>query len=54
MAGTTSKRYTAELPERAVRMVGKVRGDHGSEWAAMTKVAAPVTKAIESKWTSAG
>jgi transposase len=27
------------LKERAVRMVGEVRADHESEWAAMTKVA---------------
>jgi len=28
-----------ELRERAVRMVAEVRGDHDSEWAAMTRVA---------------
>ena len=28
-----------ELRERAVRMVAEVRGDHESEWAAMTRVA---------------
>ena len=39
MAGSKSKRYTAELRERAVRMVGEVRADHESDWAAMTKVA---------------
>ncbi len=39
MPGNTSKRYPPELKERAVRMVAEVRGDHESEWAAMTKVA---------------
>ena len=39
MSGTTSKRYPAELRERAVRMVGEIRGEHDSEWAAMTQVA---------------
>ena len=39
MSGSTSKRYPAELRERAVRMVTEIRGDHESEWAAMTKVA---------------
>lgn len=39
MAGNGSKRYPSELRERAVRMVAEVRGDHESEWAAMTKVA---------------
>jgi transposase len=35
----TSKRYPQELKERAVRMVGEIRADHESEWAAMTRVA---------------
>lgn len=39
MSGSTSKRYTAELRERAVRMVGEIRADHESDWAAMTQVA---------------
>ncbi len=39
MSGSTSKRYPAELRERAVRMVGEIRSDHESEWAAMTQVA---------------
>ena len=38
MAGSVSKRYPAELKERAVRMVAEIRGDHDSEWAAMIKV----------------
>ena len=39
MSGSTSKRYPAELRERAVRMVSEIRSDHESEWAAMTQVA---------------
>lgn len=39
MSGTTSKRYPAELRERAVRMVSEIRAEHESEWAAMTRVA---------------
>jgi transposase len=39
MSGSTSKRYPAELRERAVRMVAEIRAEHESEWAAMTRVA---------------
>ena len=39
MSGSTSKRYPAELRERAVRMVTEIRSDHESDWAAMTQVA---------------
>ena len=39
MSGSTSRRYPAELRQRAVRMVGEVRADHDSDWAAMTAVA---------------
>ena len=39
MPGNTTRRYPPELRERAVRMVGEVRQDHESEWAAMAKVA---------------
>jgi transposase len=39
MSGAMSKRYPAELRERAVRMVGEIRADHESECAAMTQVA---------------
>ena len=34
-----STRYPAELRERAVRMVGEIRAEHESEWAAMGRVA---------------
>ncbi|WP_231988056.1 IS3 family transposase [Nakamurella panacisegetis] len=37
---STSKRYPAELKDRAVRMVAEIRSDHGSEWAAVESVAA--------------
>lgn len=39
MSGRTSTRYPLELRERAVRMVGEIRSDHESEWAAITQVA---------------
>jgi len=39
MSGRTSKRYPVELRERAVRMVGEIRAEHESEWAAMGRVA---------------
>lgn len=39
MSGRTSKRYPAELRERAVRMVAELRPDYESDWAAMTQVA---------------
>lgn len=39
MSVSTSKRYPAELRERAVRMVAEIRAAHESDWAAMTKVA---------------
>lgn len=39
MSASTSKRYPAELRERAVRMVTEIRAEHESGWAAMTQVA---------------
>ena len=39
MSGSSSKRYPAELRERAVRMVAEIRDQHESEWAAMGRVA---------------
>ncbi len=39
MSGTRSRRYPLELKQRAVRMVGEIRSDHQSEWAAMSQVA---------------
>lgn len=34
-----SRKYPAELRERAVRMVAEVRGEYASEWAAIESVA---------------
>ena len=34
-----SSNYPKELRERAVRLVGQVRAEHGSEWAAIESVA---------------
>lgn len=39
MSSNVSRRYPVELRERAVRMVGEIRADYDSEWAAMTQVA---------------
>ena len=39
MSGNTSRRYPPELKQRAVRMVGEIRDDHESDWAAMSQVA---------------
>ena len=39
MSGNTARRCSPELKERAVRMVGEIRGVHESDWAAMARVA---------------
>jgi transposase len=39
MSGNTSRRYSPEVRERAVRMVGEIRAEHESDWAAMARVA---------------
>lgn len=39
MSGNTSRRYPAELKERAVRMVAESREEHETEWSAMNRVA---------------
>ena len=39
MSGGSSRRYPSELRERAVRMVAEIRGQHDSEWAAISEVA---------------
>ena len=38
----TSKSYSAEVRERAVRMVSEHRRDHASEWAALVSIAAKI------------
>ena len=53
MSGTTSRRYPPELKQRAVRMVGEIRGDHESDWAAISQVAellGVVTPETVRKW----
>lgn len=39
MSGNTSRRYPAELKERAVRMVAESREEQETEWSAMNRVA---------------
>ena len=39
MSGNTSKRYPAELKQRAVRMYAEIRADQDTDWAAMARVA---------------
>jgi hypothetical protein len=41
--GTTSKRYSAEVRERAVRMVAEHRDQYGSQWAAIESIAGKLT-----------
>ena len=38
----TSNRFSPEVRDRAVRMVGEHRADYGSEWAAMTSIAGKI------------
>ena len=38
----TRNKFSPEVRERAVRMVGEHRADCGSEWAAMTSIAAKI------------
>ena len=42
MAKKTSNRFSPEVRERAVRMVLEHRGDHASQWAAMSSIASKV------------
>ena len=35
----TRNKFSPEVRERAVRMVGEHRADYGSEWEAMTSIA---------------
>jgi transposase-like protein len=38
----TMNKFSPEVRERAVRMVGEHRADYGSDWAAMTSIAAKI------------
>lgn len=38
----TRNKFSPEVRERAVRMVGEHRADYGSEWAAMTSIAGKI------------
>jgi transposase-like protein len=38
----TSKSYSREVRERAVRMVAEHRGDHASEWAALVSISGKI------------
>ena len=39
----TSKKFSAEVPERAVRMVFEHQDEYESQWAAMNSMAAALT-----------
>ena len=38
----TTNRFSPEVRDRAVRMVGEHRGDYASEWAALTSIAGKI------------
>ena len=42
MTNRTSNKFSPEVRDRAVRMVLEHRGEHPSEWAAMTSIAAKI------------
>jgi transposase len=44
----TSKRYTAEVRQRAVRLVAEQREQHGSQWAAIQSIAGKIGCTSES------
>ena len=46
--GTTSKRYSDEVRERAVRMVSEHRSQYGSQWAAIQSIAGKIGCTAES------
>jgi transposase-like protein len=42
MTSKTSNKFSPEVRERAVRMVFEHKGEHPSEWAAMSSIAAKI------------
>ena len=42
-------KFSPEVRERAVRMVGEHRADYGSEWAAMTSIAGLVRRRADER-----
>src|SRR5512135_3250850 len=44
----TSKSFSAEVRERAVRMVREHKGEYGSEWAAISSISAKIGCTAES------
>ena len=54
--GKTKNRYSAEVRERAVRLVGEARKDHESEWATICSIARKIGCTAETlrKWIRKG
>ena len=46
----TTNKFSAEVRERAVRMVRDHQGDHASQWAAIASIASKIGCTAESLW----